>query len=190
MAVTHDKKYFFRGCQGVLIRHSLHIDEPEKRYRLPIHQTDSIYITHNDRYVFIGSNDEKLFQFSIKKEKCVKVYDLGSTPDSMTGTHDSKNLYIGCLNGNLVQISVKRQIMIKHFQEIIDDRIYALAVSPNDKYLCVGGGDGNLKIISIENSKIIKNFGIICGTIFSIAIDQRNQNLFLGDNNGKLLKIS
>jgi len=160
MALTHDKKYMFRCSNKELLRYSLNdrLDDQEeffsytcenktesaKRYQIIEGYASQIFITQDDRYVFLADNHKNLIQFSVAEEKVVKIYPWDFQIASIACGSDNETLYIAGMHANLVQISVTQKKLTKSFWEYRSTKgwIESLVITSDNKYLCAGYQNG------------------------------------------------
>lgn len=99
----------------------------------PRNDITSVVCTQDGKYLFAGTSDSQILQFSIKDESLVKDYKMahssGVAISCMGATPDSMYLFSCDCNGCLRMWSVNEMELHKDFGDLFEGEIYCLAIS-------------------------------------------------------------
>lgn len=204
-ATTHDNRYLFVGCaDGRLSQFDVKKQKEIKNYGKMIVNSFSIYghepnsirsmaITKDDKYLFVGDEQGRLFQFHIKQQMLIKKY--GNICDisimEMFLISDDRFLFIKSEEGYITQFDIQQQIIVKDYGEELDYDIFGMAITKDDRYLFVVNPEGYIWQYDINEQTLIDEWEqFIEEAVLSIAITDDSQFLFIQNTDSKIYQVN
>jgi WD40 repeat protein len=132
--------------------------------------------------------DYKTMKFSYNIEKF--NIPLGFTRTYTSGVYDKDYgmIYLGCSNGELAIIDMKN-LLFKYSFNVSFAGVASLALLP-DSSLIIGGGDGKVKKLVIENNKHVMTHEIqLNGKIASLCLNSDNKEVICSTSLGYTYRI-
>ena len=113
-----------------------------------------VYVTNNNRYLFVGCVNGFLAQFNVKKQKKIKNYGY-IVPNfiyDMVSTKNGEELYVADYEGYQVKISTKSKSILQDFGQIGEKYTHCILIrEPDNKFYMQ-----SVKICTLDNLKMIK----------------------------------
>ena len=137
--VSSNKKiaYDFANSPPRLLKFNFESSSDQEQEFIITHESTkikSMILAYNDEYVFLGTENSSLFQFSTLHKEIIKRYTINGALNLLSLTNDDKTILIGKSNGYVVQFSIQEKDVIRGFGKLIDGKIYMMNVTPDSKY--------------------------------------------------------
>ncbi len=159
-------------------------------------QTTFIYHQHATAVLTVAWSPHGAFIASGGRDRTVQVWkpsgtrqhlfiNLGSV-DTLAWSANATQLFVGSVGGGFHEIS----LINNHVTRVgIQTVIHALAVSPNGRYLAIGGQNGTVALLDLQVSGRSKVYHLHSGAILSLAWSPNNALLATGgeDNTAVVL---
>jgi hypothetical protein len=120
----------------------------------------SMITTPDGKYLFAGGDFGKLMQICV--ESLEVVHDYGQVQDDhiscLQTTRDSKYVITGA-GMRVKRISIEDRAVDKDFGPVCPDYITAMKISGDQDKLFIGDLFGNLRLMSLADGTLIKDFG-------------------------------
>lgn len=147
-------------------------------------------ISPKDDYLFIGGKDGVLKQFSIKNFKLEKDWSdscLGIIVSICITPNGDYLFTVG--KRRITQWSLKGGDLYKTWSGCENVDFWAMEVSPDGRYLYIGGDGGLLKMFDIETQRLKKDMSCVkYGNVRSLRITGDGVYLFIGSMEGRLVQ--
>ena len=135
--------------------------------------------TVDKKYLFVGDDSGYLKQISLRTQRLIHDYGKpGNIIYSAATTSDNKYLFVNFCD-LVSQYQIDSREVVKDY--IFDLDILSIKVTPDSKYLFMGGRGGTLLQLCIDSRKVIKNYGEISDqNIWSMAVTKDSNFLVTG----------
>lgn len=142
------------------------------------------------RYVFTGSEDDRVERFSLKDGKRVDFTGGHETwVRGLATSPDGKFVISGGCEGNLTWWQVAGdQGVIAHQQSAHQGWIRSVDTSPDGKWVASGGNDNRVKIWNTADAKLQRELKWHDRHVYNVRFHPNSQSLFSGDLMGKLVE--
>lgn len=153
--------------------------------------------TSDSQMLFTSDQNGDLRQILIPEKIVIKTYTKVHIKGiwAIELTEDNKNFFSSDEWGSLRQFrpSVKDYILdsVKEYGKVMNSGILALKSTKDGMWLFCGDQEGKLLQISIEESRIVRDYGTIGdgSAIMTLAVTNDSKFLFLGMEDGTLKKV-
>jgi WD40 repeat protein len=150
----------------------------------------SMTITPDNKYLFVGGYEGNLKQFSLESQQVVHDYGLihEDLIFCLETTRDSKWLYTGSYDRFVIRISIENRQVDEYLGPISRYGISAMKITADEKKLLVEDNLGHLKLLSLRNGELIKDYGCLfaVGGITGIVITADQKFLFTSSSDNVL----
>ncbi|MDO4575347.1 MAG: WD40 repeat domain-containing protein [Planctomycetia bacterium] len=135
--------------------------------------------------VAVGQKKAMLEYYARNATTPQATLDCGCPPDCVRFTHDGKKIVACCLqNGTILVFDVETKTLTETYHAG-KGQFYALAISPDDQYLAVGGTDTNIYVVSLETGETVRQFSGHTKVVNSLVF-LSNDQLVSGSQDGTL----
>ena len=154
----------------------------------------SLTCSYDSKYLFIGSNDERLKIFDLKNF-CIIKNNLKDTIHSIVLFKDNQNAIVIDNNGNIKKLNWKVNakiagdfIYIKQYGELCNTNLLNLCLSDDQETLFIGSGQ-LVKVFNLQTCQEIKVF-VLKNFIKGMELIDDEKKVVLIEQNGNLTIIN
>ncbi len=163
-------------------------------------EVNAVVVTPDGRLAVSGSRDKTIKIWDIKSGKLVTTYETPKEVNSVTVTTDGKKILFGTV-GEYVQqglqiAEIDSRVYLWNLEsgeEIAsfrhDGGVYAVAMTPNERYIVSGSGTGNVKVWNMESREEEVTFGydkLGVPGVYSLAITPDGQQIISVSGHGNM----
>jgi len=127
--------------------------------------------SNDGEMVYIGDLEGRLITYNVKDNERFGEVFVEFKIMSMALSHNKQLLMLGGSEGHVAAFSEKRYIIVKTFNNFSMEDIVSMAITSDDKYLFISDIWCNMKMLSMTNMKILKEYvGLHEDSINSIGL--------------------
>lgn len=151
-----------------------------KRHQTAIH---SVVFDKASKYIFSGDKDGKLIIWDLTNTKPVKMYETGSSINSITRSPSPANIFIANSDKQIKLLALVSGKIVRTFDGHTD-MVNALSISPNSLYLLSGANDRTARIWDLKNWKPLHVLQAESWKITAVAFTDDSKYCATGSNDG------
>lgn len=154
--------------------------DASKRHGTAIH---AITFDKASKYIFSGDKEGKLIIWDIANKKPVKMYETGSTINSIAKSPSPANLFVANSDKQIKLLALVSGKVLRTLDGHTD-MVNALAISANGQYLISGSNDRTARIWDLKNWKPLHVLQADSWKITAVAFTDDSKYCVTGANDG------